>query len=218
MEVKNKQFKIIYQIFVGILLIALVIMGIYISKHYYLNISYSSYTQHHLDLEMNYWKCKSSIIDAVEGYMKKKVSDHNLSAIIMLNSCDKYNIDVRLPMSQGFIESHYGTKGLARSTNSVFGVGAFDGDPLNKILGIYKYKHPNQSIEPYLALLRNSYLKNLKTEQHLLDNFITLNGTRYASYDKYEQELQLVWNDINLNTELDSLLDVYHSLKVELGR
>jgi beta-N-acetylglucosaminidase len=136
----------------------------------------------------------------------------------MLNACDKYNIDIRLLLSQGLIESHYGTRGLAYHTNSVFNMGTFDGTPLDKILNIHKYIHPNQSIEPYLINLRNSYLGNTKTEQDLLNNFVNLCGKRYASYDKYEKELKIIWDDINSITKLDSLITIYQILKAELGR
>lgn len=158
------------------------------------------------------------IIEDMNGFVQSKVENTNMSSLMLLNLCDKYNIDVRLPLSQGLIESHYGTKGLAFKTNSIFNMGAYDGWKYDKILGIYKYTHPNMSIEPYLKSLSNNYLTEGKTEADLLKNFVNSNGSRYASYKGYESELRLTWGEINSTTRLDSLLQEYNYYKLELNR
>jgi hypothetical protein len=201
---------------VVVLLIVIILLLIYIANYYGAHVIYHNDIRQEVDLK--YWACKSSVVNEVDMYMKNKVEHHNLSGLVMVNACDKYNIDIRLPLSQGLLESHYGTTGMARHTNSVFNMGSFDGSRLDKILKIHKYIHPNQSIEPYLIKLRTCYLGDSKTEQDLLNEFITLGGRRYASYDKYERDLKLIWNDINTTTKLDSLIEVYNYLKVELGR
>ena len=211
----NKHMSFILATLISLLFVILAL--VYILWNYYYRYTHYSYDSHQ-ELELAYWKCKSEVVDEISDYMNKKVSYHNLSALVILNACDKYGIDVRLPLSQGLIESHYGTCGLASKTNSVFNMGAFDGNKLDKILKIHKYTHPNQSVEPYLSKLRTSYLGDSKTEQDLLNEFVTLSGRRYASYDKYERELKIIWDDINSTTRLDSLLDVYRFLKVELNR
>lgn len=166
--------------------------------------------------ELNYWICKSEVINEVDNFMQKKVPNNAISAIILLNECDEYGIDIRLPLCQGFLESHYSTKGVSAKTNSMCNVGAFDGYLYDRILNIHKYRHPNQSIEPYVKLIKKNYLGTSKTELDLLDNFINLSGARYASYDKYESELKIIWEEINTTTKLDSLLVVYNSLKTRL--
>jgi len=170
------------------------------------------------EIELNHWKYKSAVVDAMQGFMDSKVKTHNISALVMLNACDEYNIDPRLPLCQGLLESHYGTTGLARHTNSVFNMGAYDGRPLDQISGRWKYAHPNQSIDPYLKKLRKTYLGHSKTEEDLLKNFVNLSNKRYATYEKYEQDLLLIWNEINATTDLDSLIRNYQYSKVELGR
>lgn len=121
-------------------------------------------------------------------------------------------MDVRLFLSQGLIESHYGTKGLARRTNSVCNVGAWDDGTIT-----HRYDHPNESLEPYYKLIAKNYLVD-KVELDLLINFIDKNGNRYASYPYYEVELKNIWEEINKTTKLDSLIGVYQYYKLELKR
>lgn len=123
-----------------------------------------------------------------------------------------------MALAQGKVESHFGTKGLAVRTNSVWNMGAYDGHSIDKILGIYKYAHPNLSIEPYLKLIKYNYLVNNKVELDLLNNFVDKSGNRYASYDKYESELKIVWNELDSTTKLDSLLSIYKKYRLELNR
>ena len=183
-------------------------------RHYRTQYRYSNLEE----IELSYWNCKYEIIEDMNSFVQSKVENTNMSSLMLLNLCDKYNIDVRLPLSQGLIESHYGTKGLAFKTNSIFNMGAYDGWKYDKILGIYKYTHPNMSIEPYLKSLSNNYLTEGKTEADLLKNFVNSNGSRYASYKGYESELRLTWGEINSTTRLDSLLQEYNYYKLELNR
>lgn len=184
---------------------------------YYMSSSRYKY-DHNLDLELGYWTTKSNIVDEVEKFVDSRAKYHNLSAIMLLNSCDKYDIDIRLALSQGLVESHFGTKGLALRTNSIWNMGAFDGNSVDEILGIYKYAHPNKSIDPYLNSIKHNYLTKGKTEADLLENFVNKNGHRYASYPKYEEELKLVWEELNTTTKLDSLISEYRRFKLELNR
>lgn len=55
-----------------------------------------------------------------------------------------------------------------------------------------------------------------KTERDLLNKFVNLSGKRYASNELYEQELKLAWSEIDKTTKLDSLLNRYRYLKVEM--
>lgn len=170
------------------------------------------------ELELEYWGCKYYLVEECEKFIKFNAPDSDLSALELLNQCDRFMIDVRLPLSQGLIESHYGTKGLASKTNSVWNMGAFDGSGIDNILRIYKYPHPNSSIKPYLINLKTSYLGVTRTEEDLLRNFVTLNGKRYATNELYEQELRNTWKVINSTTKLDSLISRYNHLKVILNR
>jgi len=171
-----------------------------------------------LETELKYWDTKNKIINEISEFIKNGSDNSDLSPIILLNLCDKYDIDVRLALAQGKVESHFGTKGLARRTNSVWNMGAYDGYKIDEILGIYKYPHPNKSIEPYLKSIKYNYLGGTKIEYDLLNDFVNRSGHRYASYPNYENELKIVWEEINTTTELDSLLSIYKKYRLELNR
>lgn len=170
-----------------------------------------------LQLELDMWHCKAECIAEVESYIKRVAPTSNLSAIALFMLCDDYDIDVRLPLAQGQMESAYGTKGIAKRTNSVWNVGAFDSLSVCSINKVYTYSHPDKSIEPYLQLLKSNYLTDVKLEEQLIDNFVDNQDRRYASYDMYEKELRYIWQQINTVTRLDSLLDRYRQYKVELN-
>ncbi len=179
---------------------------------------YSSYDTYYREMELKYWSTKYAIVETIESYMNSCAPNHNLSALELLNACDIYNIDVRLPLVQGYVESHFGTKGLALKTNQVWNVGAFDGLSADEIHPQHKFKHPNESIDPYLRLLKDRYLGDTKTEQQLLRKFTDLSGNRYATSVLYEKELQGQWIKVNKATGLDTLLAQYKYLKTELER
>ena len=165
-----------------------------------------------LENELHYWDTKAKIVNEVDRFMRDKAVNHNISPILVVKYADKYDIDIRLFLTQGLLESHYGTKGLARKTHSVCNVGAWDDGTIT-----HRYNHPDESIEPYFKLIKEQYLVD-KTEDTLLKNFVNKQGNRYASYPYYEQELQRYWRQINETTPLDSLIEVYTYYKIELNR
>lgn len=169
------------------------------------------------ELELRYWHTKSEIVDEVQNYIDRNAPGSDLSAIVVVNACDEYNVDLKFVLVQGLVESHFGTKGLAVKTNSVWNAWAYDGLSYNEIDSKGIYKHPDHSVRPYLKLLTTRYLVGGKTETDLLDNFVDVDGNRYASYPKYESELKLRLDEFN-NSRLDSLLIVIHKQKLRLNR
>lgn len=156
------------------------------------------------EYELKYWETKIQLVDEVQNYINTVAPTSNLRACILVDACEKYNIEVKFALAQGEIESHFGTKGLASKTNSVWNVGAYDGHFYSKIIGTYKYSHPNESIEPYLKLLYEKYLTN-EVEEGLLRNFVDHNGNRFASDKNYEERLRYKYKYIGNNTQIDSL-------------
>jgi flagellum-specific peptidoglycan hydrolase FlgJ len=71
----------------------------------------------------------------------------------------------------------------------------------------YIFDYPNQSIEPYLQLLTNNYLPG-KLEIDLMQNYVDINGSRYASDPDYEIKLQSKYKFIEENTKIQE----YHSM------
>ena len=156
------------------------------------------------EYELKYWETKAQLVDEVQNYINTVAPTSNLRACILVDACEKYNIEVKFALAQGEIESHFGTKGLASKTNSVWNVGAYDDHFYSKIIGTYKYSHPNESIEPYLKLLYEKYLTN-EVEEGLLRNFVDHNGNRFASDKNYEERLRYKYKYIGNNTQIDSL-------------
>ena len=156
------------------------------------------------EYELKYWKTKAQLVDEVQNYINTVAPTSNLRACVLVDACEKYNIEVKFALAQGEIESHFGTKGLASKTNSVWNVGAYDDHFYSKIMGTYKYSHPNESIEPYLKLLYEKYLTN-EVEEGLLRNFVDHNGNRFASDKNYEERLKYKYKYIGNNTQIDSL-------------
>ena len=156
------------------------------------------------EYELKYWETKAQLVDEVQNYINTVAPTSNLRACILVDACEKYNIEVKFALTQGEIESHFGTKGLASKTNSVWNVGAYDDHFYSKIMGTYKYSHPNESIEPYLKLLYEKYLTN-EVEEGLLRNFVDHNGNRFASDKNYEERLKYKYKYIGNNTQIDSL-------------
>lgn len=166
-------------------------------------------------LESKFYAAREALVIEVENYIKEYAPASALSALTLVNLCGEYGVDVRLPLAQGHIESHFGTKGTASKTNSVWNVGAFDGYSADKqIRKGYGFKHPDYSIEPYLKLLTTRYLIEGKTEEELLDNFVDINGNRYASCQEYESKLRCKWNKME---SISEKYDLYKMYKLQLG-
>ena len=156
------------------------------------------------EYELKYWETKVQLVDEVQNYINTVAPTSDLRACALIDACEKYNIEVKFVLAQGELESHFGTKGLASKTNSVWNVGAYDGQLSSKIMGTYKYSHPNESIEPYLKLLYEKYLTH-EVEEGLLRNFVDHNGNRFASDKNYEERLRYKYKYIGNNTQIDSL-------------
>ena len=158
------------------------------------------------------------IVEEIDRYIDSIAPNSSLNGITLFQMCDKYDVDVRFAMAQAEIESHFGTAGVAAKTNSVWNVKAYDGrsaeDMNRKGDG---FKHPDQSIEPYLQLLTKSYLVNGKTELDMFTKFVTSGGQRYASSPTYETHLLSVYNKINEQTQLKNLLEEYKRYRMILG-
>lgn len=152
----------------------------------------------------------------IDKYVQTYSNQTQLNTGKLIDLAEQYNIDIKFILAQSHIESHFGTKGLAKKTNSIFNVGAFDRLTYNQIHGNYKYENINESLEPYLKLLSTKYLVNNKTIYDLMDNFVDINNKRYASDKKYEKKLKSTYNKINNNTKIDSLYNLYIDAKNKL--
>lgn len=168
------------------------------------------------EYELKYWNTKSQLVDEVQNYINTVAPTSDLRACALVDACEKYNIEIKFALAQGEVESHFGTKGLAIKTNSVWNVGAYDGYSYSKIMN-YKYSHPNESIEPYLKLLYDKYL-TYETEEGLLKRFVDHTGHRFASDKNYEERLKYKYKYISNNTQIDSLNSQLNYWRIKCNR
>lgn len=169
------------------------------------------------EAEYKYMATKSELIDEVQSYILNVAPTSDLRAAALVDACEKYNVDVKFALAQGEQESHFGTKGLAFKTNSVWNVGAYDGLSFKEIAKNHKYDHPNQSIEPYLKLLTKSYL-TIGCEEALLEKYVDKNGKRFATEPTYEERLKSRYRNIENTTKIDSLSQVLHYWTIRAHR
>lgn len=175
---------------------------------------YRHYTQYEVYQETNmliYDSIKYELVKEVDRYIGEATQyTASINGIVIVDKCLEHGIDICFVLAQGEQESHFGTQGLARKTNSVFNVFAFDGHSYNEINSNGKYKHPNDCVEPYLKLLERDYLVDGKTEYDLLKEYVNKNGARYASADTYENSLVNKMQKIKDSTKIDMM---YQQLK-----
>ena len=204
--------KIVISIILGI--IAIFNIGLFIGTKI---VHYDFESNQLREYELKYYETKSQLVDEVQNYINTVAPTSDLRACVLVDACEKYNIEVKFVLAQGEIESHFGTKGLASKTNSVWNVGAYDGYYYSNIMTIHKYPHPNMSIEPYLKLLYNKYL-TYETEEGLLRNFVDHDGNRFASDKNYEERLSYKYKYISNNTQIDSLSSQLNYWRIKCNR
>jgi len=158
-------------------------------------------------------RAEKQLIYEVDSFIKKSAPKCKLTADFLVKKCLEYNIDISFVIAQGILESNLGTKGLAVKTNSVWNVGTFDDGQIK-----YTYKTANESLEPYLILLKEKYLIRLTADgdtisrdlYHLTHDrgYVNLNGKRYATAIGYEASLRKILVSVNLQTSIS----MYQSL------
>ncbi len=134
-------------------------------------------------------------------------TNSNVDIYNVIDMCYKHSFDIPLLMAQAQCESHWGTKGRARRTNSMFGVGAWDNGENKNI-----YEHVDDSVEPYILHVKNGYLRNNKTVDELLENYVNYNNHRYASNKNYEKQIKLIRNNIINNSNVVKLQRQLYSI------
>ena len=169
------------------------------------------------EAEITYWDYKCALVNEVQTYINTISPSSNLRGYALVEECEKYSVDICFALSQAEIESHFGTKGVASKLNSVFNVGIYDGKTAEEIDNKYKFYYLNESIEPYLKLLNERYLVN-KTEQDLMNEFVDINGNRYASNPNYENMISDKYKYITENTKIVEYHDMMKSWAIKCHR
>lgn len=193
-------------------------------------ISISRLTSHHKDVreytyavdcireaELEYHRWYAEYVFEVQNYITSVAPTSNLRGYALVELCEKYNVDVKFALAQGEIESHFATTGLGARICNVFNVGCDDGKSIAEIDEQYKKKYPNESIEPYLKLITTKYLIG-KLEGDLMENYVDINGNRYASNPLYEEMMRTKYDYITKNTKIDEYRAKMRSYAIKCGR
>lgn len=166
-------------------------------------------------------KMRESLVNEVDRYIKSISPNAIISAEHIVKKCIEYETDIIFVLAQGLLESHFGTKGKASETNSVWNVGTYDNGTI-----LYTYNTPDESIEPYLKLVNDKYLTNVspkgdtihKDISHLLQDrgYINYQGKRFASARGYENGMRKLMIKIDTRTSIKFYQGVYNLSDDEL--
>ena len=139
---------------------------------------------------------KDILINEVEEYIFDIAPKTNKNIpMYLVEHALNYNIDLAFMMAQTQIETIFGTVGVGResSRHSLFGV------------AIKKYMNYELAINDYCKILKKYYLTHGRTEQHLLQLYVTTSGARYAENPNYEVLLRKAYKTIINNTNIKNL-------------
>ena len=165
------------------------------------------------NLELDYYRSKDALVDVVDSYIKEVAPSSIMNGIAFVNKCDEYNMNLFFVIAQAQVESAFATKGLGQKMNSAFNVKAYDG---NGSKYMDKYHHPDESIEPYIVLIKNDYMGDSKTEMDLMDNYVNFEGKRYATNPDYEAMMLSTYK--KLIDRYDKVYDEYLKYKTLSGK
>ena len=165
------------------------------------------------NLELDYYRSKDVLVDVVDSYIKEVAPSSIMNGIAFVNKCDEYNMNLFFVIAQAQVESAFATKGLGQKMNSAFNVKAYDGKG-SKYMD--KYHHPDESIEPYIVLIKNDYMGDSKTEMDLMDNYVNFEGKRYATNPDYEAMMLSTYK--KLIDRYDTVYDEYLKYKTLSGK
>lgn len=215
---KNKLFYVIISI-VLILTTTISIMNWFTINNHHKE-SYKEYTYAYdcvKEAQLKYYETKSLLCDEVQKYITEIAPTSNLRGYAIVEECERFNVDIKFVLAQGELESHFATKGIGGKLHNVFNVGVFDNYTDSEIADKYKYDYPNQSIRPYLELLTRRYLVN-KLESDLMDNYVDIDGSRYASDTFYEKKLKEKHTYISMHTKIDTLQKQLYNYAIKCNK
>lgn len=146
---------------------------------------------------------RNQIVTEVKRYINKQspAANKNIPEHLVIK-CLENNLDICFAMSQTQIETNFGTTGAGRpsSRRSMFGVAK------------RTYQSYESAINDYIAILKDNYLVKGRTEHHLMKNYVTVSGYRYASNTNYEKHLSETYNSIKAQTNIYKLQKHYYTM------
>lgn len=191
-----------------------------LSKHHTTDCDYKKYSYAYdcvREAEIEYHRWYAEYVMEVQNYITSVAPTSNLRGYALVELCEEYHVDIKFALAQGEIESHFATTGLGARLCNVFNVGCEDGKSAEEVNKEYVKKNPNESIEPYLKLITSKYMVG-KLEADLMENYVDINGNRYASDPLYEQKLRSRYEYIARNTRINELSEKVRNYAIKCGR
>lgn len=140
-------------------------------------------------------------IEACRAYMDWAMKNQGydwsttkLTPEAIVDICEKNNFSIPFTMAIANLESCFGQTPRSKRTNSVFSVGSYDNGK-----NVCTYSTPDESIAPFINLIKKDYLQNgKKTLDDLLatNQFVNMNGHRYAKNPQYEGQIKSIMKRI----------------------
>jgi hypothetical protein len=147
---------------------------------------------------------KNELIDEVENYIFNNYprTHKDVPTLIVENGLEN-DIDILFMMAQTQQETGYGNYGAGResSRRSLFGV------------AVRRYNNYETAIVDYIKILKKSYLTKGRTEQHLMQRYVTTGGARYAGDRNYEATLRKTYQKISQQTRIKELQKIYKNME-----
>lgn len=212
---KEKFRKAIKYVVLG-LFFALISFGVHMIStirerhHFEKNYVFEVYRQ---NLELDYYGAKDTLVDAINSYIREIAPSSVMNGIAFVNKCDEHNMDLFFVIAQAQVESSFASKGLGQKMNSAFNVKAYDGKGSKHM---DKYHHPDESIEPYMVLVKKYYMGDSNTEMDLMNNYVNFEGKRYATNPDYESMMLSTYK--KLVDRYGRLYDEYLKYKTLTGK
>lgn len=139
---------------------------------------------------------KNELLLEVENYIYSNFpkTSKEIPTAIVENGLEQ-DIDIMFMMAQTQRETSFGTAGIGRETSkrSLFGV-------VSRRYGTY-----NAAVVDYISILKKWYLTRGRTEQHLMQRYITSGGGRYAKDPHYESKIRETYAYIKRKTNIRKL-------------
>jgi len=140
-------------------------------------------------------------VEACRAYMEWAMKNHGydwkttkLTPEAIVTACEQNDFSIPFTIAIANLESCFGQTPRAKRTNSVFSVGSYDNGK-----DVCTYSNPDESIVPFIKLIKKDYLQNGEKELSDLlvpNQFVNKNGLRYAKNPKYEGQIKSIMNRI----------------------
>lgn len=145
---------------------------------------------------------RRALVKEVESYIRKSNKNYKFDVPQLVDLCLEKEFDIPLLLSQAQLETNFGSTGIGRTKNSMFGF-------VSKC-----YKSKDLSIEDYVKTMQKSYLPEGRSVSQLFSSgFRNVSGYKYAGNPHYASEIKSIRLNILRTTNIDLISKQINNLK-----